>query len=189
MQNMINSPTTKKQMATEVSRHPKHKEVKPKVINTDKSHVFTPIVKFVPTCHYCGMTSHIRPYCRKMHESYTSHAHVARSYSHNYFVPTCHHCRLRGHIRPYCFALHGYHRTPPRYSKLNNRKEYFQRPKRRMPSYANFTKVNSKPMTTNVEKGKTRQIWVRKTELVSNADDDLDSLDDYSSSGEVNLAF
>ncbi|KAG5548811.1 hypothetical protein RHGRI_014232 [Rhododendron griersonianum] len=91
MQNMINSPTTNKQMATEVNRHPKCKEVKPKVINTDKSHVFTPIVKFVPTCHYCGMTGHIRPYCRKMHESYTSRAHIARSYSHNYFVPTCHH--------------------------------------------------------------------------------------------------
>ncbi|KAG5550481.1 hypothetical protein RHGRI_015449 [Rhododendron griersonianum] len=54
--------------------------------------------------------------------------------------------------------------------------------------YRNST-VNSKPITTNVKKGKTRQIWVRKTELVSNTDDNLDSLDDYSSFGEVNLAF
>ncbi|KAG5557988.1 hypothetical protein RHGRI_008034 [Rhododendron griersonianum] len=126
MQNIINSPTTKKQMATEVRGHPKCKEVKPKVINTDKSHVFTPIVKFVPTCHYCGMTGHIRPHCRKMHESYTSHAHVARPYDHNYFVPTCHYCEIRGHIRPYCFAFYGYHRTPPRYDNMNNHREYFK---------------------------------------------------------------
>ncbi|KAG5562700.1 hypothetical protein RHGRI_005430 [Rhododendron griersonianum] len=173
MQNMISSPTTKKQMTTEVNGHPKHKEVKPKVINTDKSHVFTPVVKFVPTCHYCGMTDHIRPHCKKMHKSYTSHAHVARPYGHNYFVPTCHHCGIRGHIRPYCFALYGYHRTPPRYDNMNNHREYFQGPKHRMPSHANFTKVNSKPMNnkkTRVEKGKTRQIWVRKTDLVSDAD-------------------
>ncbi|KAG5523830.1 hypothetical protein RHGRI_030728 [Rhododendron griersonianum] len=185
MQNMISSPMTKKQLTAEVNGHHKRKEVKSKVINTDKSHIFTPVVKFVPTCHYCGMTGHIRPYCRKMLESYTSHAHVARSYSHNYFVPICHHCGLRGHIRPYCFALHSYHRTPPCYPKLNNRREYFQRPRHRIPSHANV----EKPMTTNVEKGKTRQIWVRKTKLVSNANDDLDSLDNYSSSGEVNLTF
>ncbi|KAG5537452.1 hypothetical protein RHGRI_024771 [Rhododendron griersonianum] len=175
MQNMISPPTTKKQMTAEVNGHPKRKEVK--------------FVKFVPTCHYCGVTGHIRPHCKKMHESHSSHAHVAHPYGHNYFVPICHHCGIKGHIRPYCFALHGYHRTPPRYPKLNNRREYFQRPNRKMPSYANFTKVNSKPMTTNVEKDKTRQIWVRKTELVSNVDNDLDSLDEYSSSGEVDLAF
>ncbi|KAG5566308.1 hypothetical protein RHGRI_002045 [Rhododendron griersonianum] len=192
MQNMISSSTTKqteKQLTAEVNGHHKRKEVKSKVMNIGKSQFFSPVVKFVPTCHYCGVTGHIRPHCRKMHESYSSHAHIARSYSHNYFVPTCHHCGIRGHIRPYCFALYGYHRTPPYYPKLNNRREYFQRPRHRMPSHANFTKVNKKPMTTNVEKGKTRQIWVRKTELVSNADDDLDSQDDYSSSGEVNLAF
>ncbi|KAG5557765.1 hypothetical protein RHGRI_007877 [Rhododendron griersonianum] len=192
IQNMINSHTTKKQMATKVSGHPKCKEVKPKVINTDKSHIFTHVVKFVPTCHYCGMTGHIRPHCRKMHESYTSHAHVARPYGHNYFVPICHHCGIRGHNRSYCFALYGYHRTPPRYDNINNHREYFQGPKRRMSSHANFTKVNSKPMTnkkTHIGKAKTRQIWVRKIDLVSNADNDLDSLDEYSSSGEVDLAF
>lgn len=42
---------------------------------------------------------------------------------------------------------------------------------------------------TSVEKGKISQIWVRKIDLVSNADDDLDPLDDYSSSGEVGLSF
>ncbi|KAG5529102.1 hypothetical protein RHGRI_029688 [Rhododendron griersonianum] len=147
MQNMISSSTTKqteKQLTTEVNGHHKRKEVKSKVMNIGKSQFFSPVVKFVPTCHYCGVTGHIRPHCRKMHESYSSHAHIARSYSHNYFVPTCHHCGIRGHIRPYCFALYGYHRTPPYYPKLNNRREYFQRPRHRMPSHANFTKVNKK---------------------------------------------
>ncbi|KAG5544174.1 hypothetical protein RHGRI_016804 [Rhododendron griersonianum] len=186
MQNMISPPTTKKQMTTEVNRHPKRKEVKSKVVNTGKSQFFTHVVKFVPTCHYCGVTGHIRPHCRKMHDSHSSHAHVAHPYGHNYFVPICHHCGIKGHIHPYCFALHGYHRTPPRYPKLNSRREYFQRPRRRTPSHA-----NQKPMITkktSVEKDKTKQIWVRKTELVY-ADDDLDSLDDDSSSGEVDLAF
>ncbi|KAG5542284.1 hypothetical protein RHGRI_021972 [Rhododendron griersonianum] len=192
MQNMISSPTTKKQLTAEVNGHHKRKEVKSKVINTSKSHFFPPAVKFVPTCHYCGVTGHIRPHCRKMHESYTSHAHVARPYGHKYFVPTCHHCGIRGHIRPYCFALYGYHRTPPCYNNMNSHREYFQGPKRRMPSHANFTKVNSKLMTnkkTHIGKAKTRQIWVRKIDLVSEADDDLDSLDEYSSSREVDLAF
>ncbi|KAG5550763.1 hypothetical protein RHGRI_015650 [Rhododendron griersonianum] len=127
-----------------------------------------------------------------MHESYSSHAHVAHPYGHNYFVSICHHCGVKGHIRPFCFALHGYHGTPPHYHNMNNQREYFQRPKRRTPSHASFTKVNPKPMVnknTHVEKGKIRQIWERKINLVSNVGDDLDSLDDYSSSGGVDLAF
>jgi hypothetical protein len=193
VQNKLNSPTPKKQTTIVVNEHPKRKEVKTKVINNAKSQVFTPVVKFVPTCHYCGMTGHIRPHCRKMHESNTSHdAYVAHSYGHNNFVPTCHHCGIRGHIRPYCFALHGYHRTPPHYHNMNNHREYYQRPRRRTSSHANSTKVNPKPMPikkTRVEKGKPRQMWVRKMDLVSPVDDDLDSLDDYSSLGEVDLAF
>lgn len=75
---------------------------------------------------------------------------------------------------------------------MNNHKELFQRPRHREPSHANFTKIIATPMTTkktSVEKGKISQIWVRKIDLVSNADDDLDPLDDYSSSGEVGLSF
>jgi hypothetical protein len=193
MQNMLNSPVAKKQTTTVVNGHLNRKEVKTKVIDKAKSQVFNPVVKFIPTCHYCGMTGHIRPNCRKMHELNTSHdVYVTHSYGHNSFVPICHHCGIRGHIRPYCFALHGYYRTPPRYHNMNNHREYFQRPRRNTHSHANFTMRNPTPKTTkktSVEKGKPRQMWVRKIDLVSPVDDDLDSLDDYSSLGEVDLAF
>ncbi|KAI8530685.1 hypothetical protein RHMOL_Rhmol11G0078800 [Rhododendron molle] len=144
-------------------------------------------VKDIPTCHNCRVIGHIRPHCKKLYLP-----NKIKNFKDAHFIPTCHFCGMKDHIRPNCFKLRGYHRTPPHYHNMNNQREYFQRFRRRTPSHSSFTKVNSKPMTnkrTHIRKAKTRQIWVRKINLVSNVGDDLNSLDDYSSSEGVDLAF
>ena len=58
--------------------------------------------KFVPTCHYCGVISHIRPQCHKLKREQT---HVARSLPKRPSGPkhiVCHHCGAFGHLRPHC---------------------------------------------------------------------------------------
>ena len=56
--------------------------------------------KFVPTCHDCGVISHIRPQCPMLKREQT---HVARSLLKMPSGPkhiVCHHCSAFGHLRP-----------------------------------------------------------------------------------------
>ena len=56
--------------------------------------------KFVPTCHHCGVISHIRPQCHKLKREEN---HVARSLPKRPSGPkhiVCHHCGAFGHLRP-----------------------------------------------------------------------------------------
>ncbi|KAG5544190.1 hypothetical protein RHGRI_016817 [Rhododendron griersonianum] len=193
MANQAESPVKENNVKHARTKTPKGKMRRATVPKTTIKHGEVNAFKFKPFCHHCGLQGHIRPHCTKLHVTHNSYAHnKIKFFKDAHFIPTCHFCGMKGHIRPNCFKLHGYHRTPPHYHNMNNQREYFQRPRRRTPSHSSFTKVNSKPMTnkkTHIGKAKTRQIWVRKTELISDVDDDLDSLDDYSSFGEVDLAF
>ena len=65
----------------------------PKVLNGSK---------FVPTCHHCGVISHIRPQCHKLKREQN---HVVRSLPKKPSGPkhiVCHHCSAFGHLRPHC---------------------------------------------------------------------------------------
>ena len=58
--------------------------------------------KFVPTCHHCGVISHIRP---QWPMSKKDQNHGARSFPKKPSGPkpiVCHHCGVFGHLRPYC---------------------------------------------------------------------------------------
>ena len=58
--------------------------------------------KFVPTCHHCGVISHIRPQYRKLKREQN---HMARSFPKRPSGPkhiVCHHCGAFGHLRPHC---------------------------------------------------------------------------------------
>ena len=58
--------------------------------------------KFVPTCHHCGVISHIRPQCPKLKREQT---HVAKSLLKRPSGPkhiVCHHCGTFDHLRPHC---------------------------------------------------------------------------------------
>jgi len=57
-------------------------------------------VKFVPTCHHCGVVGHIRPHCYKLNR-------ISNSYGS--FRPICHHCGIKGHTRPNCHELNKSH--------------------------------------------------------------------------------
>ena len=62
--------------------------------------------KFVPTCHHCGVTGHIRPQCRKLKREQN---HMARSLLKKpsglkHIV--CHNCGAFGHLRPQCSKFH-----------------------------------------------------------------------------------
>ena len=58
--------------------------------------------KFVPTCHHCGVISHIRLQCPKLK---IEQNHVVRSLSKKSSGPKhigYHHCGAFGHLRPHC---------------------------------------------------------------------------------------
>ena len=58
--------------------------------------------KFVPTCHHCGVISHIRLQCPKLK---IEQNHVVRSLSKKSSGPkhiVYHHCGAIGHLRPHC---------------------------------------------------------------------------------------
>ena len=66
--------------------------------------------KFVSTCHYCGVISHIRPQCPKLKKEQT---HVARSLPKRPSGPehiVCHHCGAFGHLRPQYSKSHAFKR-------------------------------------------------------------------------------
>ena len=58
--------------------------------------------KFVPTCHHCGVISHIRRQCSMLKRKQN---HVARTLPKKPSGPkpiVCHHCGAFGHLRPHC---------------------------------------------------------------------------------------
>ena len=74
--------------------------------------IFKPIVRvhnksvFGPTCHFCGVVSHIRPYCSLLRQKPKSETRFAvRNTDVPKFVHVCHFCGVSGHIRPNCHKL------------------------------------------------------------------------------------
>ena len=62
--------------------------------------------KFVPICHHCGVTGHIRSQCYKLKREQNR---VARSLSKKPNRPkhiVCHYCGAFGHLRPHCSKFH-----------------------------------------------------------------------------------
>ena len=62
-------------------------------------------LKFVPTCHHCGVIGHIRSQCSMLKREQN---HVARSLSKNPSGPkqiVCHHCGAFDHIKPHGFKF------------------------------------------------------------------------------------
>ena len=58
--------------------------------------------KFVPTCHHCGMSGHIKPQCHKLKREQNQ---VTRSIPKKPNEPkhiVCHHCGAFGHLRLHC---------------------------------------------------------------------------------------
>ena len=61
---------------------------------------------FVPTCHICGVVSHVRPNCSLLRQKPKSKTRFAvRNTDVLKFVPVCHFCGVPGHIRPNCHKL------------------------------------------------------------------------------------
>ena len=61
---------------------------------------------FVPTCHLCGVVSHIRPNCSLLRqEPKPVTGNPTRNTDVPKFVPICHFCGVRGHSRPNCHKL------------------------------------------------------------------------------------
>ena len=66
--------------------------------------------KFVPTCHHCGVISHIRPQCLMLKKEQN---HGARSLPKKSSGPkpiVCHHCGAFGHLRPQCSKFQAFKR-------------------------------------------------------------------------------
>ena len=119
-----------------------------------------PKVKFIPTCHYCGIVGHIRPHCFKLN---------GISDSYGSFKPTCHHCGVKGHIRPNCH-------------ELKKGRNYFGKKLNKKASVS--PKKHEK-----VVKPKIKSIWVRKSELHPCVELEHNTLDDFEESRVVDLAF
>ena len=60
----------------------------------------------MPTCHLCGVVSHIRPNCSLLRQKPKSENRFAvRNTDVPKFVHVCHFCGVSGHIRPNCHKL------------------------------------------------------------------------------------
>ena len=56
---------------------------------------------FVPTCHICGVVSHVRPNCSLLRQKPKSKTRFAvRNTDVPKFVPVCHFCGVSDHIHP-----------------------------------------------------------------------------------------
>ena len=56
---------------------------------------------FVPTCHICGVVSHVRPNCSLLRQKPKSKTRfVVRNTDVPKFVPICHFCGVSDHIHP-----------------------------------------------------------------------------------------
>ena len=65
---------------------------------------------FVPTCHLCGVVSHIRPNCSLLRQKPKSeNRFVVRNTDIPKFVHVCHFCGVFGHICPNCHKLKSKH--------------------------------------------------------------------------------
>ena len=61
---------------------------------------------FVPTCHLCGIVSHIRPNCSLLRQKLKSETRFAvRNTDVLKFVLICYFCGVSSHIRPNCYKL------------------------------------------------------------------------------------
>ena len=61
---------------------------------------------FWPTCHLCGVVSHIRPNCSLLRQKLKSETRfVVRNTYVPKFVPVCHFCGVSDHIHPNCHKL------------------------------------------------------------------------------------
>ena len=62
--------------------------------------------KFVPTCHHCGVISHIRPQCSmlKREQNYVASSLPKKPSGPKHII--CHHCGAFGHLRPQCSKFH-----------------------------------------------------------------------------------
>ena len=86
------------------NRKVERKALKPKPPFKSQSKVLNGS-KFIPTCHHCGVVSHIRPQCPKLKREQT---HVARSLLKRPSGPKhifCHHYGAFGHLIPHCFKF------------------------------------------------------------------------------------
>ena len=75
-------------------------------------------LKFVPTCHHCGVIGHIRSQCSMLKREQN---HVARSLSKNPSGPkqiVCHHCGAFDHIKPHGFKFQALKRIKKKKEKL-----------------------------------------------------------------------
>ena len=65
---------------------------------------------FVPTCHHCGVISHIRPQCSmlKREQNHVTRSLLKKSSGSKPIV--CHHCGAFGHLRPQCSKFHAFKR-------------------------------------------------------------------------------
>jgi len=93
--------------------------------------------RFMPTCHYCGIIGHTRPYCLQIHSqrpwikkhdpkkgktstksSMPKYAPRQRRQPSQRYVPTCHHCGKIGHNQSSCFKLKSHeHKHDSSYSR------------------------------------------------------------------------
>ena len=61
--------------------------------------------KFIPTCHHCGVISHIRPQCSmlKREQNYVARSLPKKPSGPKHIIS--HHCGAFGHLRPHCFKF------------------------------------------------------------------------------------
>ena len=79
--------------------------------------------KFVPTCHHCGVISHIRPQCSMLKREQN---HVARSLPKKPCGPkhiVCHHCGAFGHLRPHCCKFQALKKKKKKKKRRRRRRE------------------------------------------------------------------
>ena len=102
--------STSKDKSVYIPPHKRNQKVEKKTVKSKPPFRSQPKAldgsKFVPTCHHCGVISHIRPQCHKLKREQN---HIARCLSkklsrHKHIV--CHHCRAFGHLRPHCSKFH-----------------------------------------------------------------------------------
>lgn len=110
----------------------------------------------------------------------------------NKFIPICHFCGVKGRTRPNCFKLYGYPILESRPHHVNNYGGRTQTPRCRITPHKNNMNGNPKCVPNivgNVEKVKTRPIWMRISDLRPFVDLPIKPLDDTVLSGGIDLTF
>ena len=93
-----------------VSPHKRNQKVEKKALKPKPLFKSQPKVldgsKFVPTCHHCGVTGHIKPQCHKLkrERNYVSRSFPKKPSGPKHIV--CHHCGIFIHVRPHCSKFH-----------------------------------------------------------------------------------